>query len=261
MSATSTLSETTLLVSVNFHGLVVERQTSGLHALYGKYGYGRYTSNIGYLRILNLLERLNIKATWFVPSEEAQDNPACIKAIASDGHEVAANGIDLSGPRLGIKDESADLVHAHTVLADLTGIEPVGWRAPTGALSPDTLQILQSLGYLYDSSFQDHYQPYSLVNDGASGMVELPQNEILIDATLWNARATHDRVLRTWTEEFNAASSEKCLIHLTLHPRADSGSGRASRIDVVEKFLRHVLASGVECKTARSIAAHFLQAR
>ncbi|HEM7852758.1 TPA: polysaccharide deacetylase family protein [Burkholderia multivorans] len=254
MNDTRVLKQTTLMVTVNFHGIEVDRQHAGEHALYGKFGYGRYTANIGYRRLLELFERRGIRATWFVPAVEAREHRECIKAIASAGHEIAANGFSIEDhERLGAH-ERARLEEAHDALSEIVGAAPRGWRSPTGTLSADTLPLLAELGYRYDSSFQDDFHPYSLADYGASSMVELPQNEMLIDATLWNVRATHDRVLKTWLEEFEAAREENCLIHLTLHPRADSGSGRASRIDVVERFLLHVLDVGVPHATALEIA-------
>ena len=68
-------------------------------------------------------------------------------------------------------------------------------------------------------------------------MIEVPQAEILIDATLYAQRQTHDRVMKTWREEIEAMHRERCLITLTLHPRSDYGSARASRIAALDRML------------------------
>jgi hypothetical protein len=96
---------------------------------------------------------------------------------------------------------------------------------------------LAALGYRYDSSFQDDDRPYRLDADGGRGMIEVPQSEILIDATLYAQRQTHDRVMKTWHEEIEAMHRERCLITLTLHPRSDYGSARASRIAALDRLL------------------------
>lgn len=254
MNTSQAMKQTTLLVTINFHGITVDARQSGEHALYGKFGYGRYTPNVGYRRLLELLDRLGVRATWFVPATEALRHPRCIEHIMHSGHEIGANGVEMESYADARPEEEELLARAHRILTDVAGDAPRGWRAPTGLLSERTLPLLSELGYRYDSSFQDDFHPYSLESDGGSGMVEIPQNEMLIDSTLWNVRATHDKVLKTWIEEFDAARQENCLIHLTLHPRADSGSGRASRVDVVERFLNHVLSAGVPSKTARQIA-------
>jgi hypothetical protein len=50
-------------------------------------------------------------------------------------------------------------------------------------------------------------------------------------------RQTHDRVMKTWREEIEAMHGERCLITLTLHPRSDYGSARASRIAALDRLL------------------------
>jgi hypothetical protein len=73
--------------------------------------------------------------------------------------------------------------------------------------------------------------------EGGLGMIEVPQSEILIDATLYAQRQTHDRLIKTWHEEIEAMHREHCLVTLTLHPRRDYGSGRASRIAALDRML------------------------
>src|SRR4030095_15860212 len=53
-------------------------------------------------------------------------------------------------------------------------------------------------------------------------------------------RQTHDRVMKTWHEEIEAMHAERCLITLTLHPRSDYGSARASRIAALDRLLTWV---------------------
>jgi len=118
-----------------------------------------------------------------------------------------------------------------------TGRAPRGFRAPHGRLTERTLPHLAELGYRYDASFQDDDHPYPLDRDGGPGMIEVPHAEILIDATLYAQRQTHDRVMQTWREEIEAMHRERCLITLTLHPRSDYGSGRSSRIAALEGLL------------------------
>jgi peptidoglycan-N-acetylglucosamine deacetylase len=43
--------------------------------------------------------------------------------------------------------------------------------------------------------------------------------------------------MKTWREEIEAMHRERCLIALTLHPRSDYGSARASRIAALDGVL------------------------
>ncbi len=86
-------------------------------------------------------------------------------------------------------------------------------------------------------------------------MIEVPQAEILIDTTLYAQRQTQDRVMKTWREEIEAMHRERCLITLTLHPRSDYGSARASRIAALDGTLTWLRGlAGVTFMTCEQIA-------
>jgi peptidoglycan/xylan/chitin deacetylase (PgdA/CDA1 family) len=224
-------------VTVNLHGTSVERRDMAEEMLFGKYSYGKYMAAVGASRLFAMLQRQAIPTTVFVPGSEAERHAALVRDIEQAGHEVAAHGWAME--EYG-KDDAADttlLTRTHDTLTRLLGAAPAGWRAPHGRLSSATLTTLSRLGYRWDSSFQDDDFPYALDADGGTSMIEVPQTEMLVDATLWGLRATHDRLIGTWREEIAALHAERCFISLTLHPRSDNGTGRASRVAAMEGLL------------------------
>jgi peptidoglycan/xylan/chitin deacetylase (PgdA/CDA1 family) len=224
-------------VTVNLQGKTVELQQLGEDALFGRASYGKYAYAVGCERLFGLLDRHGIKATVFVPGAEAEANPDYVAALAGRGHEIAAHGWAMETMDAPEIDERALIERTHATLARITGAAPYGFRAPHGRLTERTLGHLAALGYRYDSSFQDDDRPYRLDAEGGAGMIEVPQSEILIDATLYTQRQTHDRFMKTWHEEIEAMHRERCLITLTLHPRSDYGSARASRIAALDRML------------------------
>jgi peptidoglycan/xylan/chitin deacetylase (PgdA/CDA1 family) len=224
-------------VTINFQGSTVERRELPEEMLFGRHSYGKYAAAVGMRRLLATLDRLSVSATVFMPGAEAEAHADLVREIAGMGHEIAAHGWAMEDYG---RDAAADLdllKRTHETLGRLSGAAPSGWRAPTGRLSTATLSDLAQLGYLWDSSFQDDDFPYLLDRDGGAGMVEVPQTEMLVDASHWNVRATHDRFVRAWRDEIAALHAERCFIALTLHPRSDYGSGRASRVAAVEGIL------------------------
>jgi peptidoglycan-N-acetylglucosamine deacetylase len=243
-------------VTVNLQGKTVELRQLGEDALFGRASYGKYAYAVGCERLFGLLDRHGIKATVFVPGEEAEANPDYVAALAGRSHEIAAHGWAMEEMDAAGIDERALLERTHATLTRITGAAPRGFRAPHGKLTERTLGHLAALGYRYDASFQDDDHPYPLDADGGPGMIEVPQAEILIDATLYAQRQTHDRVMKTWREEIEAMHRERCLITLTLHPRSDYGSARASRITALDRMLTWISSlDGVSFMTCEQIAA------
>jgi peptidoglycan/xylan/chitin deacetylase (PgdA/CDA1 family) len=229
-----------MTVTVNFDAESVDLHEARKDNLYGRFSYGRYGMRAGIWRLLDVLKEHGIRATFFVPALDAENNAAALEAVLAAGHEVGARGYAFEDHgKLGAKERET-LQHAHEVLSKLIGHPPAGWRAPQGLLSPDTLEHLTELGYAYDSSFQDDDLPYVMKCRNGRSIVELPQFQFLDDSTLYGPRHTHDRVLKTWREEFAAILEQGLYVNLTLHARGDYGSGRASRARVVDAFLRLV---------------------
>jgi peptidoglycan/xylan/chitin deacetylase (PgdA/CDA1 family) len=251
----------TFCLTVNVHGSSVELRTVSADRLVARYAYGNYMP-IGVERILTMCERHGIRATFFVPGLEARLKPSLVREIDAAGHEVAAHGDALEDhATLGDKEREV-LARAHGSLGDVLGKAPVGWRAPDGQLSRQTLPILQELGYRYDASFQDDDFPYVLSAEGAPGMIEIPQNEMLIDQVLFAIRQPHDRVLKNWVEEYDAYRAAGCFVSMTLHPRPDYGVGRASRMVTLDTFIAHVRQAGSTfgtCAETAEVARRILQ--
>ena len=180
-----------------------------------------------------------------------------LHALRDAGHEIAARGMDLSPlPSLGAGERAA-LQACREVLTRITGTAPVGFRAPGGELSSQTLGHLADLGFGYDSSFQDDDFPYLLAPGADTRLVEIPTVHALDDSLPFSARHTHARVFQIWREEFDALHAEGCLVPLTVHLRGDVGSTRAARIAALEALLEHMAAQpGVCFMTGAQLAAH-----
>jgi peptidoglycan/xylan/chitin deacetylase (PgdA/CDA1 family) len=250
-----------VVVTVNFDAESVDLHEAKPDNLYGKYSYGRYGMRAGVWRLLDVLKGQGTKATFFVPALDAENNRAAVEAILKDGHEIGARGYAFEDHSKLKDQQRATLERAHHALTKITGIAPVGWRAPFGLLTRDTLGQLADLGYLYDSSFQDDDYPYVVECAPGKRIVELPTFEALTDATFYNPRHSHVRLLKVWKEEFDAMYEAGHCVNLTLHPRGDYGSGRAARARAVDEFLNYVKRHpGVHFATCRELAQWWREA-
>jgi peptidoglycan/xylan/chitin deacetylase (PgdA/CDA1 family) len=227
-----------LTVSVNIDVEWLDAEKAGGAGLYGRYSYGRYGARESIWRLLDVFNVEGVKVTFFISAADAGRHREILGAILADGHEISLLS-KISGDAAGTGEVGLEaFAKEHSMLSELVGYAPKGWRAANGLLRVETLRNLSRLGYLYDSSAQDDDRPYVMSEDGAE-LVELPTFEYLKDSTFYASYHTHQRVRKIWREEFQAIYADGGYIPLTLHTRGDHGSGRAERARVVAEFLNY----------------------
>ena len=94
--------------------------------------------------VLDLLDQLDTRATFFCIAERARAHAALTRQIVARGHSVQnhshrhRHNFSLLGPR-GMGDEIA---RAQDTLADITGVRPTCFRAPAGLRNPFLDRVL-----------------------------------------------------------------------------------------------------------------------
>jgi len=245
-----------VFLSLNFDAEVHDLRHTTEDRLFGRFSYGRYGIRAGLPRLLEMYARRGIAVTVFVTASDAIRHPDSVRALRDAGHEIASRGADLTPlPTLG-ESERGVLEQARDALARITGEAPKGFRAAGNELGPHTLRLLAELGYLYDSSFQDHDHPYVFAPTASTKIAEIPTVHTLDDSLHYSGRHTHARVMKVWGEEFEGLYQEGCLAPLTMHLRGDLGSTRAARVVAMEKLLSDIGARpGVRFLTGAQLAA------
>ena len=214
----------------------------------GPLSQGEYGARVALPRVVRLLDRENIPATFFFPAWSLKLAPEQAEVINESGrHEIGVHGwIHALNTVLDGPTEERLLVQALDAIEEITGERPVGYRAPSWNHSPNTLRIIRDLGLLYESSLMADDRPYELLQNGeATGIVELPVEWILDDAPLFNPlgnRYMNPRdVMQVWIDEFDKAWEEGTMFLLTMHPHV---SGHRSRIVALEGLIDHIQAKG-----------------
>ena len=230
----------------------------------GRLSWGQYGSRVGVPRILALLARSAVPATFFVPAVAALLHPDEQRRVVAEGHEIGLHGwIHELNSVLPEKEERELHLRASDTLTRITGVRPVGMRTPSWDFSPATLTIQREMGLLYDSSLMADDDPYELDQHGEpTGIVELPVEWIRDDAVYFNMNrfqalrpyTAPTTVLDIFRREFDQAWAEGGLFLLTLHPHV---IGYRSRIFILEELIRHMQAQpGVWFATHRDVAQH-----
>jgi len=207
---------------------------------------GEYGATAGLPRILGLLNREQIPATFFIPAMSAMLHPEMIPAIMQIGrNDIGLHGwVHESWP--SITDAAVEerlLNQSIEYLTRITGKRPVGVRAPSSALSLHSLGLILKAGLMYDSSLMGMDEPYEIMSNAQpTGLIEIPMSNVLNDYEYYGENATGslpspEAVFEIYKGEFDVAYQEKTLVSIMLHPHV---SGHRSRMVQVEKFVAYM---------------------
>ncbi len=208
---------------------------------------GSYGPKTGIPRILDLLDKYNIKATFFVPGLTAERYPERIRDIHARGHEISHHSYTHRWlDEMDEAEERRELEMGFEALQKVVGVRPKGYRSPAGEITANSLRLWVEYGLEYSSNFMDTDSPYRHVVDGKkTNLVEFPWAWCLDDApyflysvrlmgrVLWPPSAA----LETWKAEFDGIYAEGGTFTLCMHPQL---IGRSSRIAMLERFIQHV---------------------
>lgn len=237
---------------------------------------GEYGARVGVPRILSLLARYEIKATFFVPGHTIDSFPEPVEQILTAGHEIAHHSyahVDPSGQPPA--EERADMEKALASLARI-GVTPAGYRSPSAAFSDMTLPLLLEYGLKYDSSLMaDDFRPYQpRIGDQVSQQSPLVKGKL---APIWelpmcfefddwvhfqynftpyrNGTSSPSKVLEIWTADFDWMQNnvDGGILTVAMHPQV---IGRGHRVAMLEQFIQHCLEAGdVRFETLQAVAA------
>ena len=219
----------------------------------------------GLPRILQLLDKYQVPASFFIPAVSALLHPEMIQAILKSGrHEIGVHGwIHESLVALNSESEEERLLNrAINYLTEATGKRPVGYRAPAWAFSRHTIGLLQRSGFLYDSSLQAMDEPYELVSNGEpTGIVELAIDWTLTETPYLGRGGTMpspELLYQLYKDEFDGAYEQRTMFVLTLHPHV---SGHRAPLHHLDQFIAYMKSKpGVWFATGEQIARYVKQA-
>ncbi|MEN3375174.1 MAG: peptidoglycan-N-acetylglucosamine deacetylase, partial [Hyphomicrobiales bacterium] len=226
--------------------------------------WGQYGSRVGVPRILRLLKKYEVPATFYVPAVAALLHPDEQRQVIAEGHELGIHSwIHELNSVLSYEAESDIMNRAADTLEKITGVRPVGSRTASWDFSPHTLRITKEMGLLYDSSLMADEDCYDLELEGQStGVVELPVEWVRDDAPYFmmnrfagiRPQMPTEAVLSIFKREFDAAYEEGGICQITTHPHI---IGYRSRIWIIEELIRHAKSRpGVWFATHAQVAAY-----
>ncbi len=231
-------------------------------------------------RLLPLLARHKVPATWFVPGTVIRTYPDHCRRIVDGGHEIGHHGWSHTPPaNLSPEKEEEGLVRGNEAIIEMTGSPASGYRSPSWDLSEVTVDLLLKHGFLYDSSMMGHdHTPYfarrgdvvpddePIVFGEKTPLIEVPVSWSLDDFPHFEFLRTRDSlmpglsnarlVLENWLDDFaymQQAEQWGVLVY-TFHPFV---IGRGHRMLVLERLISQLAERGATFITMRDAALRF----
>ena len=224
---------------------------------------GEYGATTALPRILALLDRQKVPASFYFPAMSVMLHPEMIGQIQHNPSlEIGVHGwVHENYPTVNDAAKEQELLtKSIDYLTKAVGKRPVGFRAPSWAYSPHTLEQVLKAGFLYDSSFMGMDEPYELVSNGKpTGLLELPISWIVDDYPYYEPQAagslpSPDAVFQIYKAEFDGAYEERTMFILTMHPHI---TGHRSRIVQLDKLITYMKSKpGVWFATLEQVAGY-----
>jgi peptidoglycan/xylan/chitin deacetylase (PgdA/CDA1 family) len=217
---------------------------------------GNYGAYEGVPRILRVLEKYEVPATFFIPGEAVDLFPEMCMDIFKAGHEIGNHGYSHVWPEKFAtpEDEAEEYVKANEKIKGLTGVTPKGFRSPAWEFSKYTADILVNMGFIYSSNMMHTEKIHQLEVFGKKKkLVEIPIHWAMDDAAYWlystkiigKAMQPLDAVEQVFIRWFDVIYHEfknipdraDTVYVLTCHPQV---IGLPPRMVVVENVIKHI---------------------
>jgi len=200
-----------------------------------------YGSRVGVWRLMRLLDKYDVKATFFCCALAVERNPRVGREITRRGHEVCGHGYRWEEYYSFKKEEErAAIVRATDSLEKTTGQRSLGWFTRYG-VSVNTRDLLAEIGgFVYDSNSVSDDLPYYTTVHGKPWLV-LPYSVEINDARFWRGGLTSTEDFYAYMKDsfdclYGEGEETPKMMSVGLHCRI---AGRPPRSTAVDRFLEY----------------------
>ncbi len=194
----------------------------------------------GIPRLLDMFDRRNVKVTSHMVGAAVEKHPALAKEIVQRGHEPSGHGQTWT-PQYSMvpEGERKSYADAAATIERVTGVRPVGFNAFWLRGTPQTLQILQELGYTYYIDDISRDEPF-LVNVRNKPFAVVPytlhMNDIVnYESRYFNTEAYAADLKREFDVLYEEGAHRRRMMSVSAHDRI---AGRPARMRVLEDFIK-----------------------
>ncbi len=228
-----------------------------------------YGGRTGVWRILRILKKHGLKASFNINGLAAIRYPEAVKEIHGQGHEIVGHSYaeDIQLILLSREEERKEIQTFVKIFQDFVGVKPFGWLSSGMRHTEHTLELLAEEGFLWHGDAVNDDAPY-LVEANGKTLIEVPyRNAIsgLNDTGMYRRGTTARDLLAAFKDEFDILYEESLtdpkMLTMAMHCQmAFPATGKvyeeaikyaksfpevwfARRIDVVKWVLDHCIKS------------------
>jgi peptidoglycan/xylan/chitin deacetylase (PgdA/CDA1 family) len=221
------------------------------------YGYRE-----GIPRMLDLWDRHGIKVTSHMIGEAVQRHPDVAREIVARGHEVSGHGPRWSSQYAMTRGEEKQfLIAGADMVEEVTGQRPIGYNCNWLRRGPNTLSLLQELGYLYHIDDLSRDEPFIEPVNGKDFVVvpyTLRNNDILlIEGRNYSPSKFIEQIKLDFDQLYEEAGYRRRMMSVSAHDRI---SGTPQMVRAWDEFLKYAKGrTGVAFLRKDEIARYALQ--
>ena len=115
---------------------------------YASKAWSTYGGRVGVWRIVNMLDKLKIPATFFVNGRCTEQYPDAVRQIVRSGHDIGAHAYtqDQLLAYMSLEEQERTIRRSIDLLETCGGKKVTGWASPVVAFTPETTGFLAKAG-------------------------------------------------------------------------------------------------------------------
>ena len=199
-----------------------------------------YGSRVGVWRVLDLLDRQEVRATFFCCGLALERNPEVGPEITRRGHDICGHGYRwVEAFKMDREAESEDIRKTVEVIHRVAGQRPLGWHNRYANSLNTRELVVEEGGFLYDSNAYNDDIPYFVsINDGS--WLVVPYSFDTNDARSYRAGGSvadySQSMVDTLDRLYEEGEVSPKMMSVGIHCRI---SGRPGRSEALERFIQY----------------------
>jgi peptidoglycan/xylan/chitin deacetylase (PgdA/CDA1 family) len=205
-----------------------------------------YGTRRGFWRLIELLDRHDIKATFFCSGRALEQNPVAAREITARGHEVAGHGYRWQYEyMLSREEEQEHIAKSIQAIEKTTGQRPVGWNSRGQSVNTRELLVAEG-GFIYDSDTYSDDIPYFIEVD-EKRFLTIPYSLDVNDEKFWahlmlpgftSSRNFFTMMKGAFDQLYAEGETHPKMMSVGIHLRISGKPGRAKQIDDFIKYAK-----------------------